>query len=199
MRFWFKARRAHTVLPAALTLFTVLLAVLRDHAAQLPALIPSFSGTVVTALLVPIPVCAGLILCLDTRLDAAEDSGVRPVLLLDGALILATLLAAAVLATLVGSLADSRAAYEAGRNTAFLCGLALCLRPLLGVRAVFAPVVWIMAIAEAGYHYGHPLAWTVVARPLSDPYAATGTAVIALGGLTAHLLTGTSERARNTR
>lgn len=199
MGLWLKARRADTVLPAALALFIVLLALLGDSSAELPALIPSFSGPVVTALLVPIPVCAGLMLCLDTRLDPAEDSGVRPMALLDGALALATLLVAAALAAVTGALVDSAAADEAGRNTAFLCGLALCLRPLLGVRAVFAPVLWIMAVAEAGYHWGHPLAWTVIARPLSDPYAAVGTTVVAVAGLAAHVLTGTSERARSTR
>jgi len=197
MWWWLKARRAHTVLPATLSVFVVLLAVMRDSSADLPALIPAFSGPVVTVLLVPVPVCAGMMMCLDSRLDAAEDSGIRPVALLDGALVLVLLFTAAALAAGVGDLAHSWAAQEAGRNTAFLCGLTLCLRPLMGMRAVLIPVVWIMAVAETGYRYGHPLAWTVIARPLSDPYAATATAAVAAAGLTGYLLTATSERARN--
>lgn len=197
MLLWWKARRAHTVLPLALAVFAVFLLLVRDSSAELPALLPSFSGPVVTALLVPVPVCAGLMLCLGCRLDEAEQSGIRRVLVLDVLLVLVLLAATALLAAAVGGITDSSAAREAGRNTAFLCGLTLCLRPLLGIRAVLVPVVWIMAVAEAGYRNGHPLAWTAIARPLSDAYAAAAAATVVVAGLVAHLLTGTSEGARN--
>lgn len=197
MGLWWKARRAHTVLPLTLVVFAVFLLLVRDSSAELPAIIPAFSGPVVTALLVPVPVCAAVMVCLDSRLDEAEDTGVRRIPALDTALVLVFVAATAALSFLVGELAHSSAAQEAGRNTAFLCGLTLCLRPLLGMRSVLAPVAWIIAVAEAGYHYGHPLAWTVIARPLSDAYAAAASTIVLVAALATHLISGTSKRARN--
>jgi hypothetical protein len=186
--WWFKARRLNTVLPAVLAVFTLLLLLLRDSATALPSLVPAFSGSVPMALLLPVPVCAGVLVCLDSRLHEAEETSVRSPLPLDLALVTGTVAAVGLLAAVVESFAPSRAADEAARNTAFLLGLALVTRPWVGMRATLPPVAWVMAVAVAGYHLGHPLAWTVIARPPSDPPAALGAGVALLLGLGAQCL-----------
>lgn len=172
--WWAKARRAHSVLPAALALFIVLLAVVGDGTVVLPSLMGG-SGHVMLMLFIPVPLVAGLQWCLESRLAAPELSGVRPVHLFDAGLCLALVAATLALSVVVGAFVGSWEPVTAGRNTLFLIGVMLVARPLLGTPAVLAPVAWLMAVALVGFRPGNdPYPWTVLPEPLSAPHAAAG-------------------------
>jgi hypothetical protein len=184
MRWWFAARRAGTVLPAGLAAYVLLLVLLRENTAALPSLFSS-GAPVVLVLAAPVPLCAAVLLCLESRSYAAEVSGVRPVRLLDALLVLAVLACAVLAGALAGAVLDSPSVTAAGRNTVFLAGLMLCLRPLAGHRAALVPACWVLLVVFAGFdRYGHPHVWTVVPRPPSDPYAAVAGALAAVAALT---------------
>ncbi|MBU7596401.1 hypothetical protein JGS22_001780 [Streptomyces sp. P38-E01] len=183
MLWWSTARQLHTVLAGGVAAFLLLLLLFQESTAQLPSFFAS-SASVVLILAAPVPLCAALMLCLESRLPSAEDTGVRPIRLLDTGVVLAALASALFLSLTVGMLLDSSPVLEAGRNSVFLVGLMLCVRPLAGSRAVMVPVCWIVVVALMGYdRFGHAHPWTVLPRPLTDVYALAITTFTLVAGL----------------
>lgn len=186
--WWFKARRAATVLACALLAFFVLLCVVQNALVPLPSI--SGNSQVALSLFVPIPVVAALMLCLESRLTAAEISGVRAVSVLDAALVLATMTAAVSIGLAVDAVLDANPAAAAGRNTIFLTGLMLCGRAVAGERAVMFPVVWLLLVVLVGFRStGDPRPWTVVPEPVGAVHAVIGSALVFCAGMLAHLYT----------
>lgn len=165
MNWWLSARRIHPHITVGLGCFAILILLCRDYLASLPSITPS-GGQVLLMLFAPIPVCVGLIRCLESGLEHAERSGVRPIKLMDDGLILCVALAATVIGAVFGELLSSPAAHAVGRNTVFLIGLMLIARPLLGAAAVVVPAGWIIAVTLLGYGQGHiPRPWSVLPYP----------------------------------
>ncbi|NGO70878.1 hypothetical protein [Streptomyces boncukensis] len=188
MWWWIKARRAHTLLPAALTVFALFALLVQDAVARLPSFLTGSDNPVVAMLLVPMPLCAALMMTLESRLTAAEDSATRRVRARDAGLTLTAVGAAALVGFVLGAALDSDTALAVGRNTAFLTGLMLCVRAAAGAPAVMAPVVWFLAVALFGFdRANHPYFWTVLPRDFGDPAAALAAAVALAAGLTAQL------------
>ncbi|MFJ2648594.1 hypothetical protein ACIO1C_17895 [Streptomyces sp. NPDC087420] len=185
---WIKARRAHTLLPAVLAAFTLLVTFVQDTSVYLP----SFGGAahVALALFIPVPLVAGLMLCLESRLPAAEISGVRRISLLDAALTVATMVTAIVCALTVDALLDVPLAAATGRNTLFLTGLMLCGRALLGQPGVMIPVAWLFLVVLAGFRSSNdPYPWTIVPEPPGAPHAALGAVLVFTLGILVQLRT----------
>lgn len=187
--WWLKARRAHTVLPLALAAFLVLTVVVQDGSAVLPSFTNGLDP-VPLMLFVPMPLVVGLMLCLESRLDAAEVSGTRPVPFLDTALSLAVVVAAALAGRAAEALLDSAQAAATGRNTAFLAGLMLLVRSFAGQPAIMAPVAWLVAVLLFGFSAGNdPQPWTILPEPPSAGHAVIAATLTLTAGLAAQLLT----------
>ncbi|MGW5234644.1 hypothetical protein ACWEQU_20695 [Streptomyces nodosus] len=182
MRMWLRTRRL-PVLATALAAFASLTAAAGDTLVNLPSLGSDAARPVV--LFAPLFACIGLVVCLSSRLPAAEASGSRPVSRFDQALILATVLTTVAVAYAVTVLLDAQTANIAGRNTAFLVGLMLCARRIAGHQvAAIAPVAWVITMMLIGNSGGngqaHP--WTVILMPPGHiPAAITAAAILALG------------------
>ncbi|MFG1811198.1 hypothetical protein [Streptomyces sp. NPDC049040] len=186
--WWLKARRAPTVLTSALVAFLLLACVVQNTLVPLPSL--TGSTQVALSLFVPIPLVAALMLCLESRLTAAEISGVRAVAVLDAALVVVTVAAAVAVGMAVDAAFDAGPAGAAGRNTAFLTGLMLCGRAFVGERAVMIPVAWLLLVVLVGFRStGDPRPWTVVPEPLGAVHATIGTLLVFCVGMLAHLYT----------
>ncbi|MER5973919.1 hypothetical protein ABT112_30115 [Streptomyces sp. NPDC002055] len=185
MTWWFKARRGHTVLPLALAGFLVFAIAARNTSVVLPSLLNG-SGQVVLMTFTPVPVAAGLMASLSSRLDAAEVSGVRPVALLDAALAAGVTAVAVLITCAAGAVLGQSDIVAAGRNTTFLVGLMLCVRPFAGPPAVMAPVGWLMLAVLIGVRPGgDPYPWTVVREPLDATHAAVIAVVVFSMGIVA--------------
>lgn len=182
MRWWLKARRIHTTLLTSYAVFVALVLLLQDVVADLPSFLTGGDNPVVAILMAPVPLYAALMVSLESRLPAAEDTGTRPVRLMDAGLVLTVIAAAALAGTVIGLSFASSSALAVGRNTAFLVGLTLCTRPLIGSPAVMTPVAWLLAVMLFGFDHGHPYFWSVLPRANDDPIALTAAAVsLALG------------------
>ncbi|MFE2291162.1 hypothetical protein [Streptomyces sp. NPDC059452] len=182
MDMWLRTRRL-PVLAAALAAYATLTAAAGDTVVDLPSLGSDAARPLV--LFAPILACIGLTFSLSSRLPAAEASGSRPVARFDQALVLATVLTAAAVAYAVAVLLDAHIASTAGRNTAFLAGLMLCVRRIAGHQvAAIAPVAWVitmMLIGNTGSN-GQPHPWSVILLPPDHvPAALAATALLALG------------------
>ncbi|MFD9857920.1 hypothetical protein [Streptomyces alboflavus] len=188
MWWWVKARRAHTLLPVGLTLLTALVLLLHDTVARLPSFRTGADNPVPAMLLVPVPLCAVLLMSLESRLSAAEDSSVRRVRARDAGLTLAAVAAATAVGLGADAVLGSGAAAPLGRNTAFLTGLTLCVRSRAGPPAAMTPVVWFAAVVFFGFdRTGRPTLWTVLPRAADDPVAATAAALTLSAGLAVQL------------
>ncbi|GGR86812.1 hypothetical protein GCM10010252_26870 [Streptomyces aureoverticillatus] len=190
MWWWVKARRAHTLLPAALTFLTALVLLVHDTVTQLPSFLTGGDNPVMAMLLVPVPLCAALLMSLESRLHSAEASSARRVRPRDAGLTLAAVGAATAVGLGAGAVLDSDTAVALGRNTAFLTGLMLCVRAVAGTPAVMTPLAWFAAIVFFGFdRTGHPTFWTVLPRANDDPVATTAAALTLAAGLAVQLST----------
>ncbi|MBT2488247.1 hypothetical protein J7E96_06865 [Streptomyces sp. ISL-96] len=194
MIWWLKARQAHFVLPAGIAGLAVLTLVFHDVSARLPSISLSNGTETQVLLFAPVVVVAAVARCLDSRLPAAESSGIRRVRLLDTALIVAFVLAAILVGCAVGALFSSAAAWTSGRNTAFLTGLMLCARALVGRPAVMVPLGWVMTVVLVGFRtWDAPYFWAIVPEPFAAPHAAIATVLVFAAGVVAQLRTTRSE------
>ncbi|MFG2760690.1 hypothetical protein [Streptomyces wuyuanensis] len=185
---WLKARRARATLLAGWGAFVVLLALLHDTR----AILPSLTGTaqVALSLFAPVVLIAALMLCLESRLPAAELSAVRRVAILDTVLIVAAMAAALLGSAAVSVLTGAPQAATAGRNTLFLTGLMLCGKAVLGQPGVMVPVAWLLAVVGGGYRSsGDPYPWTIVPEPLGAWHAAAGAVLVFALGVAVELRT----------
>ncbi|MGY3204956.1 hypothetical protein [Streptomyces sp. TE5632] len=190
MSWWFKARQAHTCLPVAVFALLVLVTVVQD----LHVVLPSFSLTgenkLPLMLFVPIPLLAGLMVCLESRLMEAELTGTRRIAVLDLALSVGTVAVAQAVGSSVGHWYGTVHPEQLGRNTAFLVGLMLCGRALWGQPAAMLPVLWAAAVTMVGFRSPRdPYPWTVIPEASGTWYATTGAALLFLVGLAAQFFT----------
>jgi hypothetical protein len=183
--WWFKARRGHLLLPLALLVFGAGLYVVQGTTVLLPSLVGS--PRVALSLFVPVPLLAFLMAVLESRLPAAEVSGVRSLTRLDNGLV-ATVMAAAVLCgVLIAAVQGSAAATAGGRNAVFLTGLMLLGRAWAGQTAVMIPVGWLLTVVLVGFRGNVPHLWTVIALPADNPYAAAASLAVFAIGLAAQI------------
>ncbi|MEV7865734.1 hypothetical protein AB0P17_06440 [Streptomyces sp. NPDC088124] len=188
MTLWLKARRAHTVLPFSLLLFTVFAVLVRDVVVVLPSI--AGSHQVVLSLFVPIPLVAGMALCLESRVAAAEASAVRTVARLDAGLVLATMAAAVSISLLIRQVTQAPQVDITGRNTVFLTGLMLCGRIISRQRAVLIPTVWPIVVVLVGFRpTGDAYPWTIIPEPAGAPHATIAAALFMCTGILAQLYT----------
>jgi hypothetical protein len=180
--WWFKARRAHTVLPAAVACFLVFGALVQDVSVVLPSVIGK--SQIALSLFVPIPLVCGLMVCLESRLPAAEASGTRAIALMDAALT-TVCLGIALGAGIVGSVVlDMPLAVTTGRNACFLAGLMLCGRAVIGQTAVMLPVAWLVLVVFVGFRGPNdPYPWALVPEPSDAVPAAIGAAFVVVLGI----------------
>lgn len=188
MPLWGKARRVHVVLPLALGVFVLLVLLVQNTQIALPSI--TGRSQVALSLFVPLPLVVGLMMSLESRLPAAEASGVRPVAVLDAALTMATLVAAVILSWGAGVLFGLPQAAAAGRNALLLTGLMLCARALVGQPAVMIPVAWLILVVFVGFRGpGDPYPWAVVPEPAGAFRAAICSVLVFLAGLLIQLRT----------
>ncbi|WP_158813141.1 hypothetical protein [Streptomyces rimosus] len=181
--WWARARRLW-VLGMALAAFAALVAATQQGVAvPLLSLLSAVSVPVQLLLFAPVPVVAALGWCLDNRLPEAEAIAVRSVRLTDTALAAATGVVAVAVAAVLAAAADSAAAVAAGRDTCFLVGLMLCLRPVLGQGAVMTGPAWLAVVVFFGFAPDSALyRWTIVGHPATSvPSLAVTTLTLAAG------------------
>ncbi|CAM5630818.1 hypothetical protein STENM223S_10987 [Streptomyces tendae] len=106
---------------------------------------------VALSMFVPVPLFACLMAALESRLPAAEVSGVRSLTRLDNLLVLAVVGAAVLCSALVAVAEGSSGAVAGGRNAAFLTGLMLLGRAWTGQSAVMIPVGWLVTVVVVGF------------------------------------------------
>lgn len=185
MKWWLKARKGHTLLPLALTLFTLALYAVQDSTVLLPSI--TGSPRVALSLFVPVPLFALVMAMLESRLPAAETSGVRPLTRLDNGLVAAVMAVALMCSIVVAGLQGSAAATTGGRNALFLTGLMLLGRAWAGQAAVMVPVGWLVSVVVVGFRGNIPRPWTVVALPADDIFAAAACLTMFAIGLVAQI------------
>ncbi|MCF2130766.1 hypothetical protein L1I79_30715 [Strepomyces sp. STD 3.1] len=185
MRWWFRARRGHQLLPLALVVFTAALYAVQNAT----VLLPSITGAprVALAMFVPVPLFACLMAALESRLPAAEVSGVRSLTRLDNLLVTAVVGAAVLCSALVAAAQGSAGATAGGRNAVFLVGLMLLGRAWAGQSAVMIPVGWLVTVVVVGFRGNVPHLWTVVALPADNLFAAVASVVVLAIGLAAQI------------
>jgi hypothetical protein len=192
--WWLKARRAHSVLAGALAGHFALILTFQDGMVTLPSLTIT-SGVVPLAMLAPVPLISGLMLCLDSRLPGPEATAVRGIEKIDGVLVMGVMAVTTLLGALVGLALASPPTVTTGRNVLFLTGLALCARPVMGRSAVMVPVAWLITTILCGFRASNdPRPWTIVAEPVTAPHAAAGAVLVFLVGLTIQLRTSRTTR-----
>ena len=185
MKWWFKARRGHVLLPLALLAFGLALYGLLGTYVLLPAIFGQ--PRVTLSLFAPVPLLALLMAALESRLPAAEASGVRSTTRLDNALVTAVVTAAVLCSVLVCAMHGTATALTGGRNVVFLSGLMLLGRAWAGQTAVMIPVGWLVTVALAGYRANVPHLWTVIALPADNLTAAAISPVVYAVGLAAQI------------
>ncbi|MBA2949277.1 hypothetical protein [Streptomyces himalayensis] len=174
---------------ASLAAVAALALIFQDGTVRLPSLTVA-SGTVVLALFIPIPLVAGLMTSLESRLPGPEATGTRHVQAMDAALVIAAVALTTLLCIGLGAALGSSSSYTVGRNSMFLTGLMLCARPLMGRPAVMMPVAWLITTVLCGFRPGNdPRPWTIVPEPPLAPHAAVGALLTFLIGIAVQLHT----------
>jgi hypothetical protein len=185
VKWWFKARKGHTLLPLALVVFVAALYGVQDSTVLLPSIVGS--PRVALSLFVPVPLLAFLMAMLESRLPAAEVSGVRSMTLLDNALVTAVMAMSVLCSVLVATVQGTGAAMTGGRNTLFLVGLMLLGRAWAGQAAVMFPVGWLVTVVVVGFRGNVPRPGTVIALPADSLFAAATSVVVFAIGLAAQI------------
>jgi hypothetical protein len=188
MRWWLKVRRAHWVPAASLALYLLLMLAAHDTVISLPSLA---TGTVQArlGLFAPLTVVLGLALCLDSRLEAPEASGVRATTRLDMGLSLLLACSAMGLSLLAWSFVGSAELVSYGRNSLFLIGLLLIVLPLMREAAALIPAAWLLLVMLVGFRSPlDPYPWTVVPEPVGAYHAWAGSVLVFSAGIVCQLL-----------
>jgi hypothetical protein len=178
--WWLRSRRIHTALPVAFVVYELLLAITGDHTGALPS--PTQVGV---ALAAPIPVVATMLYCLTSPAPHLEEAGYRRYRLYDVTVLAACVGVACLMGAVTGWVALSESALAAGRNVAFLAGLALVTRVFIGVGSSVVPVAWLITVFLTGSLMPDQVRpWTVIPEPVASPHAlAVSGALFALGCL----------------
>lgn len=184
MRLWWKVRRPWLV-GCALVGYVLLLLAVKDQIVNVPSITMLGNAGIKLMNFVPLIPCVALLLCLDRRLQQAETTAVRPVVLLDRALVLATGAAVVAVGLMLAVAYGMQSTIPAARNVLFLIGLALVVRGLSsGIVATAAATGWLFLTVVAGLKGpGMPYFWAVLLEPASRPHAALATVLAFLAGL----------------
>ncbi|MFG3198308.1 hypothetical protein ACGFYT_19440 [Streptomyces sp. NPDC048208] len=197
MTLWVRCRRATTTLPAGCAAAFVLALLLGGTAVPLPALTLGGSATVQLTQFVPVLLAGVLALCLDTRVPAAEASGIRKIRRLDAVLVLGVIALLGLVGAVTALALDEPSTHPMwtlGRNTACAAGLLLLVRPWLGRASVMVPVAMVFGVVLFGYRRpSDPYPWGFILEPATSPLAAVACAVIAAAGLITHVLAAQKE------
>lgn len=170
MMWWIRTRRVHTAMLPSLAVFGLLILLVHNISVPLPSIVGR--SQVALSLFVPVPLLAGLMMCLESRLPAPEISAARRVALLDAALIVSVVVAAILLCLIAGDLLNSSQVGTVGRNGVFLIGLMLCARTIAGQTAVMVPIAWLVMVVFVGYRGpGDAYSWTILTEPAGNPHA----------------------------
>ncbi|MFC9499853.1 hypothetical protein [Streptomyces sp. NPDC056982] len=181
--WWLRSRRIHTALPIAFIVYPVLLALTGDHTGAL-----SSAAQVGVALAAPIPVVATMLYCLTSPAPHLEEAGYRRHRLYDVTVLSACVGVACLMGAATGWVAASSSAFAAGRNVAFLAGLALATRVFIGVGSSVVPVAWLITVFLTGPFMPEKVrAWTVIPEPVSSAHALTVSAGLFALGCFMHL------------
>jgi hypothetical protein len=188
--WWCKARRI-PLLAGCLAAYFALSLLARGTTVSLPSFLsPGGAAQMALAMFFAVVPAIALVACLESGVEAAEITGVRRIKSLDLSLSVATVVATALLSSVVAWLSGDAGAAVGGRNTAFLVGLALLVRAFAGRPAVVAPVFWPLLVAFFGFSSpDRPYHWTVLPEVLSAWYAAVGAALAFAVGLVAQFRT----------
>ncbi|MEV0007466.1 hypothetical protein [Streptomyces sp. NPDC047973] len=183
MIWWLRQRGALGLLPGALFVFVLSIALTSDLVLVLPAFLGSHSvPTELSDFFCLVPSLA-LVACLERRLPGMERSAVRRLDTRDVALVSGFSLLAGAAAAVLSPL-DPDAMWSAARNSLLFCGLALGSWPLLGHRAVLVPVFWmILAMFTGGRMPDDPYPWVIVTEKADVAHAATGAVLVFLTGI----------------
>lgn len=188
MIWWVKARRWRILL-AALGVYFVLLVLIRDRQVVLPNLSLGMISLVL-AMWFPVLPTVCLVACLESRVAAAEMAGTRRIGRYDVVASMVTVLAAVLLGAVAMWLTGDEDALSAGRNTAFLVGLTLAARSVVGPRAVIFTILWPITVSLVGFHdVTRPYHWTILPEPPLAWYAAVGAGLALAAGLVAQHVT----------
>jgi len=188
MIWWIKARRWRILLIAFGVYFALLVSV-RDRQMVLPNL---HLGTisVVLAMWFPVLPTVCLVACLESKVPAAEIAGTRRVGMYDVVASISTVLVASLLGATAMWLTSDTSALSTGRNTAFLVGLTLAARSIVGPRAVIFTVLWPITVSLIGFHgSAQPYHWTILPERPTAWYAAVGAGLALVVGLVAQHIT----------
>ncbi|MEU8708561.1 hypothetical protein [Streptomyces sp. NPDC048565] len=162
---------------------------MQGQTVSLPSILSGTSSRFLLALIAPIPLCATLVESLESRVSSQEETGLRNIPFLDAGLSLASAGVAVVSALGVSMILDTSSAITAGRNTAFLVGLTLLARSIIGRTATMIPVVWIFCVVFFGYkNPQQPYFWAVLPEEFNNLYAATAAFFSLSAGLAAQIL-----------
>jgi hypothetical protein len=183
MIWWLRQRGAFGLLPGALSVFLLGVALTGGVELVFPAFIGHYAMVTELSNFVALVPSVCLIACLERRMPGVERSavrrlGTRDVLLVAGFALLASAVAAAL------SLVGSEATLTAARNNLLFCGLALGVWPLAGHRAPLLPVFWmIQAMFVGGRSRDDPYPWVIVTEAAHVTHATVGAAVVFLAGI----------------
>ncbi|MCZ9347601.1 hypothetical protein NGM37_58940 [Streptomyces sp. TRM76130] len=171
-------------------MFTLLAVTVQDTPLFLPSLWVSGGSDLVQAgTLVPLVLTSVFFDCLHTRLDAAENTGIRPVRFLDVLLALGVVALALAAGEVIAMVTGAASAETLGRNTAFLVGLTLLCGALFGKSAILVPALWpLIGVLFGMRAAGDPYPWTVLLEPPGTWYASVGALLMLAVGVGAHLL-----------
>jgi hypothetical protein len=181
--WWLRSRRIHSALPTAFVVYALLLAVTGDHNGALAS-----TAQTGVALAAPIPVVATMLYCLTSPTPHLEEAGYRRHRLYDVTVLILCVASACVLAAVTGWAATSESALAAGRNVAFLTGLALVTRVFIGVGSSVVPVAWLITVFATGSLMPDGArSWTIVPEPAASWHALTMSAALFTLGCLMHL------------
>ncbi|MFJ8855986.1 hypothetical protein [Streptomyces sp. NPDC102437] len=155
---------------------------------SLPSVLSGASNSFLFTLIAPIPLCAALTESLDSRMSPPEASGLRNISLLDAGLSLLSAGIAAASALGMSVALDAPSVSAVGRNVAFLIGLTLLSRSVVGRPAAMVPVAWIFCVVFFGYKNSQQsYFWAILPEGSNDPYAAAAAAIALSAGLAAQI------------
>jgi hypothetical protein len=170
-------------------MFALLAAIVQDTPLFLPSIWSGGSEVVQAVTLVPLVLTSVLFDCLHTRLDAAENTGIRPVRFFDVLLTLGVVVLAVAVGEMIAMATGAASAETLGRNTAFLAGLTLLCGALFGRSAILLPALWPLVGVLFGMRAaGDPYPWTVLLEPSGTWYASVGALLMLTVGIGAHVL-----------
>ncbi|MFE5209853.1 hypothetical protein [Streptomyces sp. NPDC056600] len=141
------------------------------------------------ALAAPIPVVATMLYCLTSPVCHLEEAGFRRYRVYDVIMLSVSVCVACLIGAVAGWAAPSQSAFAAGRNVAFLAGLALVTRVFIGVGSSVVPVAWLITVFMTGSLMPDQVrVWAIIPDPVTSVSALAASAVLFAVGCLMHLM-----------